>query len=535
MTKNEPKRETLTPADKRTLSEIQQLDAMNTHKLNELGDVLRQRWFSRNRDKEAAANEYLATTPLPNDMIEREASWNEQYDFVEERFYSVTAVGTGDIYFMRNHERGRADDRASLKSIADTLRNRFGLHLHTGILVEMEGIIPPCVAREYMPNKAPVEQLDFAKYANTWVPPKVKPSDKTVSERPALWQEYLDRLMPREHECWFTNADGERTTLKQQDYLEQWLAQRVRFPQTPNNVAVVLRGDFGTGKGYWLDELASVLIGDINYKSVSTKDWKGDFNADMFESVIIHLEETKDTRQNTGEMLKKLITQNRHRANEKNIPQKQVYKHFAIAISSNHKVPISIDKGDRRYFVPAFSKHLQDNGDGVTGQNETQAFFHRFDHWLKRDGGYQEMRDWLENVELKHGFMMPPHTPDKEEIWLEMTHQESASNNLTTWLMTQVDTEFLFSLDTLAEHRRISTADATMALKDAGYVSKLVNLGKQEGEDKPRSLRFWIPKKHQNTKNLIRKGWRVWNPYHEYTDLRDLTKVDADGDDDGHG
>jgi hypothetical protein len=126
--------------------------------------------------------------------------------------------------------------------------------------------------------------------------------------------------------------------------------------------------------------------------------------------------------------------------------------------------------------------------------------------------------------------MMPPHTPDKEEIWLEMTHQESANSNLTTWLMTQADSELLFSLDTLSEYRRISTADATMALREAGYVPKLVNLGKTEGEDKPTSRRFWIPKAHEHTKHLIRKGWRVWNPYNDYTYLRDI-KDEETGED----
>lgn len=95
-------------------------------------------------------------------------------------------------------------------------------------------------------------------------------------------------------------------------------------------------------------------------------------NADMFESVIIHLEATKDTRQNTGEMLKRLTTQNRHRANEKNTPQRQVYKYFAIVITSNYPVPIVIDKGDRRHFVPAFSKHLYDDGEGMAGKHENK-------------------------------------------------------------------------------------------------------------------------------------------------------------------
>ena len=518
MAQEKPKYATLTPADKRTLSEIQQLEAMMTPKLNDLGQTIWSRWSHANQGKVEAGERYLRDNPLPHDIVERETSWNEQYDYVETRFYSVTALGTGDIFYVRNHDRGRADDRVSNKVITDILRNKFLLKLHTGILMALDVIIPPCVAREYMPSCEPTVLLDFAKYANTWVPPKVKPSGETVSKRPALWQEYLDRLIPQEHECWFTDADGNRETMKQQDYLEKWLAQRVRYPQTPNNVAVVLRGDFGTGKGVWLDEMASKLIGDMNYKSVSTKDWKGDFNADMFESVIIHLEETKDTRQNTGEMLKKLITQNRHRANEKNIPQRQVYKHFAIVITSNYLVPIVIDKGDRRYFVPVFSKHLHDDGEGMAGKNETGRFIQRFVDWLYHDDetGFQIMRDWLEGVKLGEdgkGFMMPPDTPDKAAIWLETRAYDSVESDLGNWLLSHEDSRLAFSATALAKHHGISDGDAQAILKKYGYVPKQINLGKEL------NARFWVPRKHEDTRAWRKKGWSVWQSHGLNTEL----------------
>ena len=520
----------LTPADILTLAEIQQLGQMKTRKLNKLGVDLYNQWLLFNKHKEEEAGWFLRDNPLPDDMVQREITWNEQYDYTENRFYSVTALGTGDIYYIRNHETGRADDRISVKVMCDVLENKFTLDLRPGIITGLTYIIPPCVSREYLPavsRKGKYKDSlwlmpDYARYANTWVPPKLKPSDNKVTERPPLWQEYLDRLMPQEHECWFEDADGNRNTMKQQDYLEKWLAQRVRYPQIPNNVAIVLRGDFGTGKGVWLDELTSKLVGDMNYKSVSTKDWKGDFNADMYESVIIHLEETKDTRQNTGEMLKKLITQSRHRANEKNVPQRQVYKHFAIVITSNYPVPIVIDKGDRRYFVPVFSKHLHDDGEGMVGKNETGRFIERFVSWLYQDG-YQTMRDWLEQVEIQEdgrGFMMPPDTPDKIEIWQEMRPYDSNDAEIGNFLLSHEDSQKAFSSTSLAKHFGISDSDAQTILKKHNYVTKQINLGKDEnGKDINR--RFWIPTKHQDTRGWHKKGWTVWNAYGRHTNLGD--------------
>ena len=526
----QPQAKPLTAADMNTLQEIKQLLHTNTPKLQQLGKEVLDNWSYSNELKIDEGFAYMEAYELP-DMVQCEKDWNEQYDYVENRFYSVTALGSGDIYYIRNHETGRADDRISTKVIRDTLRNKFGFFLKTSIIKELEGIIPPCVSREYMPfpssDKNKHETLwlmpDYARYANTWVPPKLKPSDSKVTERPPLWQEYLDRLMPQEHECWFEDADGNRKTMKQQDYLEKWLAQRVRYPQTPNNVAIVLRGDFGTGKGVWLDELTSKLVGDMNYKSVSTKDWKGDFNADMFESVIIHLEETKDTRQNTGEMLKKLVTQNVHRANEKNVPQRQVYKHFAIVITSNYPVPIVIDKGDRRYFVPVFSKHLHDDGEGMVGKNETGRFIEGFVNWLYQ-GGFQVMRDWLEQVEIQEngrGFMMPPDTPDKIAIWQEMRPYDSDSAEMGNFLLSHEDSKCVFSCTALARHFRISDTDAQTILTKHNYVTKQIRLGKDE-DGKDINGRFWMPKKHQDTREWHKKGWTVWNAYGINTELGGL-------------
>lgn len=510
----------LTTWDKRKLKKAANLQSMENPEMRRLGQWMINRWLDTNPTKEDAADKFLQEYQPPEDLPEEQPdAFFDQYQYIKERFYAVTsASSSGDVYYIRQHQKERADDRTSTSAIVDTLNNRFmRAGLDPAILEYVSAIIPPCVAREYQPNNPPLFRQEYAQYANSWVPPRLQPSGAKVEQRPALWQEYLDRLMPKGNLCSVTNTDGESIEMEQQDYLERWLAQRVRFPHIPNTVAVVLRGDFGTGKGYWLDELATVLVGHTNYKSVTTKDWKGDFNADMFQSVIIHLEETRDTRQNTGEMLKKLITQSWHRSNEKQVPQRHVEKHFGVVITSNYQVPITIDKGDRRYFVPVYSKHLHDDGEGMAGKNETARFIERFDAWLKADGGFQVMRDWLETLDMDGtGFRMAPDSPDKTEIWQETRAYDSNEAEIGAWLHSKSDRKLVFSSTAVARYWGISDVDAQTILKKSGYVAKQINL-ERIGEG---NSRFWVPKKHQDTRGWAQKGWEVWHAYAENTMLQ---------------
>ena len=430
-----------------------------------------------------------------------------QLDYLEERFYSTTSVSHNAVFYIRRHEEELPDEKVTGHAILATINSKFG-YIHPAISEEWFALTPTSVAREYIPNGKKIVWRHHAPYANTWVPPRVNPAKQKASlpkDRPALWQEYLDRLMPAENTCWWYNSDSEKVTVPQQEYFEAWLAQRVRKPDEDNTVAVVLRGAFGTGKGFWMDVIANRLVGINNYKPVSTKDWKGDFNGDMFQSVIIHLEETKDTRQNTGEMLKKLITQDRQRSNEKNMPQRHVQRHFSVVISSNHKVPVTIEKGDRRYFVPVWSKHKIDDPEGEMGKHETNQFFGRLANWLENEGGYQQIRNWLQTIDLKsYPFRMAPDTHDKREISTEETFQESQQSQIVMELMAMSYKKHVYTASEVATHYRISSTDATMVLKLAGYGKKVGRLGGSK------TLNLWVPLADANTDDLASHGYTLW-------------------------
>ncbi len=154
------------------------------------------------------------------------------------------------------------------------------------------------------------------------------------------------------------------------------------------------------------------------FVAVSLSDVKGSFNADLFETVLLHIEEINDQRGKVAEILKPYVTQDEQRSNAKYKAQAQVRKHFGLVLSSNHLNPILIEATDRRYFVPVFSKHQSHQG-------ETKAFYQRFADWLISEGGLQAMCDWLHQIDIaKYDFRSAPMTKDKQDTTVYETRSE---------------------------------------------------------------------------------------------------------------
>jgi hypothetical protein len=152
----------------------------------------------------------------------------------------------------------------------------------------------------------------------------------------------------------------------------------------------------------------------------------------------------------------------------------------------------------------------------MAGKNETARFIERFDAWLKADGGFQVMRDWLETLDMDGtGFRMAPDTPDKTEIWQETRAYDSNEAEIGAWLHSKSDRKLMFSSTAVARYWGISDVDAQTILKKSGYVAKQINL-ERIGEG---NSRFWVPMKHQDTRGWAQKGWEVWHGYTENSSL----------------
>tara|TARA_B100000212_G_scaffold239469_1_gene182391 strand:+ start:1556 stop:3037 length:1482 start_codon:yes stop_codon:yes gene_type:complete len=411
-------------------------------------------------------------------------AFRDQQQWVTETFYSVNQ-GTTPQY-KRLFPDGSPDDFIPQREIHGMLQRKYGDKLQPLLNHWALYYIPSTAGERYNPSTTDqFIDVDYTRYRNSYRPSLY--SQKTTSKtRPTHWQEYLDRLMPREHNC----TDNYGKTFLQQDYFEAFIAQRLQQPSQPPLIAVLLRGEQGTGKNYWMDNIMRPLLGTNNFKAVSLSDITGKFTSDLYSTVLVHIEEINDTRGKAAEKLKKLITEDTARTEAKNQNAKVVNKYFGIVASSNVQDPVRIEANDRRYFVPVYSTH-KENAD------ETKSFFVRFTDWLETEG-LQELADYFYSLDISgFNFRYPPHTADKEEL----TEVSTTAEDLTTNAAMEIGNVYKnhsFAVADVVSTWRISQSSAKKALKLAGFIAV-----KRRWTSDPNPTNRWV---HKNL-NPDGKSW----------------------------
>jgi hypothetical protein len=75
---------------------------------------------------------------------------------------------------------------------------------------------------------------------------------------------------------------------------------------------------------------------------VPLSDIRANFNADLFEAVLLHIEEINDQRGKVAEILKRYVTRDKQRSNAKFrvLAEAQVGKYFGLFVKSNHLNPV---------------------------------------------------------------------------------------------------------------------------------------------------------------------------------------------------
>ena len=282
-------------------------------------------------------------------------TFREQWRFLQSMFYKVPQ-GT-QLQIKRRYGGGAPDDFIPAVEVHNTLLRLFGDELHPCIQKWAIHYIPTTAGARFNPAiDDPFFAIEGTQFRNAYTPSGIAPS-QLATERPPQWQKYLDRLMPRDQIC--TTSQGD--TLLQQVFFEALIAQRIQHPEVPPLFCLLLRGEHGTGKGYWMDNILRPLIGETNFIAVTLADVQKGFIADIYNSTVVHIEEINDSRGKSGEKMKKLITENQTRVEAKYQQPYVANKYFNIVASSNVYDPIKIEQNDRRYFVPVYSKHLHLN------------------------------------------------------------------------------------------------------------------------------------------------------------------------------
>lgn len=134
-------------------------------------------------------------------------------------------------------------------------------------------------------------------------------------------------------------------------YILCWMANIVQNPMIRPGVAIVLKGDQGTGKGTVCKHLGGI-IGQHYVHLTQTKHLVGNFNSLLEAALFIFADEAflSDKKSSEG-VLKALITEDRLIIEKKGINARTAKNHVHLMVASNNDWVVNSEIGDRRFFV----------------------------------------------------------------------------------------------------------------------------------------------------------------------------------------
>jgi hypothetical protein len=145
------------------------------------------------------------------------------------------------------------------------------------------------------------------------------------------------------------------------EYLLGWMAYAVQHPERQGEVAVVLRGKEGVGKGVLAKEFGR-LFGS-HFKHINAKHLVGHFNAHLQHCSVLFADEAFFAGDRSHEsVLKGLITEETILVEPKGVDSYSVRNCIHLIMSSNSDWVVPAGADARRYFVLDVSAaHMQDH------------------------------------------------------------------------------------------------------------------------------------------------------------------------------
>jgi hypothetical protein len=178
----------------------------------------------------------------------------------------------------------------------------------------------------------PTNQLG-PEYLNTWKGFSVAP----VAGDPSIFLRHLDHL---------TAGNGPEARA----YLERWLAYKVQNPAEQLEVAIVMRGSEGVGKGS-LGQTMRRLFGSHGLHISQAEHLVGKFNAHLMDTCLLFADEAffaGDPKHVS--VLKALITESVITIEKKFVDAHQGRNHLAVIMASNSDFVVPAGKDSRRFF-----------------------------------------------------------------------------------------------------------------------------------------------------------------------------------------
>lgn len=170
-------------------------------------------------------------------------------------------------------------------------------------------------------------------------------------------------------------------------YLMGWLARMIQRPDTPGEVAVVMRGNKGTGKGK-VAQIVGSLLGRHYLTIANPQHLVGRFNAHLHDTVFLFADESFFAGDKSQEsVLKALITEPMFTLEQKFKDAEPTPNYTHILMASNDDWIIRASQRERRYFVlDVASTRLQDHAyfaaiDAEADSGGREALLHVLQNW----------------------------------------------------------------------------------------------------------------------------------------------------------
>lgn len=174
------------------------------------------------------------------------------------------------------------------------------------------------------------------------------------------------------------------------EYLVNWMARVVQEPATSGEVAIVMRGGKGTGKGFFARTFGR-LFGRHFMHIANAKHLIGNFNAHLQDCVCLFADEAFFAGDKSHEsVLKMLITEDTIPVEKKgyDVESSPNFVHLIMASNDPHVIRATGD--ERRYLV-------LDMGEG---KKQNATFFGAMLAQLE-NGGYQALLYYLQSVDIE--------------------------------------------------------------------------------------------------------------------------------------
>ena len=183
-----------------------------------------------------------------------------------------------------------------------------------------------------------------------------------------LWRGFAVNALPGDCSLFLNHVKNVLCRGNEEHYvwMVKWMANAVQNPDKPGQVAIVLRGGQGTGKGTFAKMLGKLFGGHYKYVN-NPKHVTGQFNSMLKDAVLVFADECFVANDPASESaLKSLITEEKIRTEQKNIDNMESRNCIHLIMATNKEWAIAADQDDRRFFVVEIDDTYQTDRDYFT-------------------------------------------------------------------------------------------------------------------------------------------------------------------------